>query len=119
MPLARSTDHFYPALSWLLQKDAGLMQYYTKNFFVGEMDWTYSVRDNDERTRHGAHADSVLYTAPRKEETTPQCSTASSRLSRTQARWFGVSLATVRQSWRLANVGPPLIMLLVLRWTML
>lgn len=38
------TDHFYPALNWLLQKDKSWMQYYTKNFYVGELDWTYSVR---------------------------------------------------------------------------
>ncbi|KAM0788312.1 hypothetical protein ACM66B_001455 [Microbotryomycetes sp. NB124-2] len=34
------TDHLYPALTWLLEKDAGFMQWYTKNFFIGEFDWT-------------------------------------------------------------------------------
>lgn len=39
----RSTDHFYPALNWLLEKDMHFMQWYTKNFFVGEFDWTNAV----------------------------------------------------------------------------
>ncbi|KAK4051914.1 hypothetical protein OIV83_002619 [Microbotryomycetes sp. JL201] len=34
------TDHLYPALTWLVDKDAGFMQWYTKNFFIGEFDWT-------------------------------------------------------------------------------
>ncbi|GAA6027900.1 hypothetical protein JCM8097_001772 [Rhodosporidiobolus ruineniae] len=35
------TDHFYPALQWLLEKDAGWMKSYTnKVFYVGENDWT-------------------------------------------------------------------------------
>ncbi|GAA6019404.1 hypothetical protein JCM11491_004817 [Sporobolomyces phaffii] len=34
------TDHFYPALQWLLEKDRGYMGYYSKSFYVGEFDWT-------------------------------------------------------------------------------
>ncbi|KAM0754756.1 glycoside hydrolase [Meredithblackwellia eburnea MCA 4105] len=35
------TDHFYPALDWLLTKDKGLLaSQTTKNYFVGELDWT-------------------------------------------------------------------------------
>ncbi|GAA5976429.1 hypothetical protein JCM5350_001687 [Sporobolomyces pararoseus] len=34
------TDHFYPALQWLLEKDRGYMSYYSKSFYVGEFDWT-------------------------------------------------------------------------------
>ncbi|GAA5938373.1 uncharacterized protein JCM15063_000718 [Sporobolomyces koalae] len=34
------TDHFYPALQWLLEKDRGYMSYYSKTFYVGEFDWT-------------------------------------------------------------------------------
>ncbi|GAA5904420.1 hypothetical protein JCM6882_008905 [Rhodosporidiobolus microsporus] len=35
------TDHFYPALQWLLEKDAGWMKSYSnKVFYVGENDWT-------------------------------------------------------------------------------
>ncbi|KAK4058341.1 hypothetical protein OIO90_000499 [Microbotryomycetes sp. JL221] len=36
------TDHLYPALNWLLEKDASFMQWYTKNFFIGEFDWTFA-----------------------------------------------------------------------------
>lgn len=41
---ARRTDHFYPAEDWLLSKDKAWMSFYTKNFFVGELDWTNAVR---------------------------------------------------------------------------
>ncbi|GAA5852505.1 hypothetical protein JCM8547_002522 [Rhodosporidiobolus lusitaniae] len=35
------TDHFYPALQWLLEKDLNWMKSYTdKVFYVGENDWT-------------------------------------------------------------------------------
>ncbi|GAA6014735.1 hypothetical protein JCM8202_001643 [Rhodotorula sphaerocarpa] len=35
------TDHFYPALQWLLEKDQGWMNNYDKKiFYVGELDWT-------------------------------------------------------------------------------
>ncbi|GAA6014116.1 hypothetical protein JCM10207_006101 [Rhodosporidiobolus poonsookiae] len=35
------TDHFYPALQWLLEKDIAWMKSYTsKVFYVGENDWT-------------------------------------------------------------------------------
>ncbi|KAI5481657.1 mannan endo-1,4-beta-mannosidase, glycoside hydrolase family 5 protein [Pseudohyphozyma bogoriensis] len=35
------TDHFYPAMDWLLNKDDGYLKSSTsKNFFVGELDWT-------------------------------------------------------------------------------
>lgn len=43
--LPRRTDHFYPALQWLLEKDISWMKSYTsKVFFVGENDWTGQVR---------------------------------------------------------------------------
>lgn len=39
------TDHFYPALQWLLNKDQGWMNNYSnKVFYVGELDWTGLVR---------------------------------------------------------------------------
>lgn len=40
-----STDHFYPAEDWLLQKDTKTLEgVHDKNFFVGELDWTGEVR---------------------------------------------------------------------------
>lgn len=42
--LLSRTDHLYPAQNWLTQKDQGWMQYYSKNFYIGEMDWTGTVR---------------------------------------------------------------------------
>jgi len=38
--MLNSTDHFYPALQWLLEKDNGYLSYYSKSFYVGEFDWT-------------------------------------------------------------------------------
>lgn len=38
------TDHFYPAANWLLTKDTGLLVGQYKNFYVGELDWTGTVR---------------------------------------------------------------------------
>ncbi|KDE04485.1 hypothetical protein MVLG_05052 [Microbotryum lychnidis-dioicae p1A1 Lamole] len=34
------TDHFYPALDWLLSKGQTMMGSYLKSFFIGELDWT-------------------------------------------------------------------------------
>ncbi|KAK4700402.1 mannan endo-1,4-beta-mannosidase, partial [Phenoliferia sp. Uapishka_3] len=35
------TDHLYPALDWLLVKDNGILDSRTtKNYFIGELDWT-------------------------------------------------------------------------------
>ncbi|BGP38816.1 hypothetical protein JCM10449v2_002754 [Rhodotorula kratochvilovae] len=42
------TDHFYPALQWLLQKDKNWMTSYpSKVFYVGENDWT-GVKGGDD-----------------------------------------------------------------------
>ena len=38
------TDHFYSAANWLLTKDTGLLVGQYKNFYVGELDWTGTVR---------------------------------------------------------------------------
>ncbi|CEQ41442.1 SPOSA6832_03175 [Sporobolomyces salmonicolor] len=39
-PVDLVTDHFYPALQWLLTKDEGYLSSYSKVFFIGELDWT-------------------------------------------------------------------------------
>ncbi|GAA5858364.1 hypothetical protein JCM1840_001167 [Sporobolomyces johnsonii] len=39
-PVDLVTDHFYPALQWLLTKDEGYLSSYSKSFFIGELDWT-------------------------------------------------------------------------------
>ncbi|CDR37878.1 RHTO0S03e00562g1_1 [Rhodotorula toruloides] len=44
------TDHFYPALQWLLEKDQGWMKSISKNFFVGENDWTGQKGGSDLNT---------------------------------------------------------------------
>lgn len=49
---ASRTDHFYPALQWLLEKDQGWMQSISKNFFVGENDWTGQVRSTPYLSSH-------------------------------------------------------------------
>ena len=41
------SDHFYPAADYLLYKDRGIMSSQnTKNYFVGELDWTGQVSDS-------------------------------------------------------------------------
>lgn len=37
------TDHFYPSENWLLSKDNGFLLSQSKNYFVGELDWTGQV----------------------------------------------------------------------------
>lgn len=79
-----STDHFYPALNWLLQKDKAWMQYYTKNFYVGELDWTYAVRLAPSFPRVGVT--DLLVTLYRRAATLPRASTVFLRTWTTRAR---------------------------------
>lgn len=53
------TDHFYPAMQWLLQKDQAWMSNVNKVFLIGELDWT------------GTHGGDDLYTFYRTIESFP------------------------------------------------
>ncbi|GAA5940708.1 hypothetical protein JCM10213_004294 [Rhodosporidiobolus nylandii] len=54
------TDHFYPALQWLLEKDQGWMNSHTdKVFFVGENDWTGQKGGGDLDTFYSYIKDSM------------------------------------------------------------
>ncbi|GAA5969798.1 hypothetical protein JCM11641_008044 [Rhodosporidiobolus odoratus] len=54
------TDHFYPALQWLLAKDQGWMNSHTdKVFFVGENDWTGQKGGSDLDTFYSYIKDSM------------------------------------------------------------
>jgi hypothetical protein len=47
------TDHFYPALQWLLEKDKGWMSSKKEQvFYVGELDWTGQVRPESTVKEH-------------------------------------------------------------------